>query len=142
MAAWVGVESRKVYNNGNVELTVLLTALEAAGHYDIDTYLRDIKGKFLYSMRIVPSGGGVSPDNTYDLDIKDGDGVIILDTDANSATVAARHMGNVSNSVDLTNSSIVQYPMITEALTISVADMGAAGNQTTVSLMFVERLMV
>ena len=139
--AWVGVESRKLYNNGNVELSILLTADANAGTYAISTYLRDIQGKFLYSMRIVPSGGGVSPDNTYDLDIKDSDGVIILDTDANSATVAARHLGNSTQVIDKTNSTLAQYPMVTQGLTISVADMGAAGNQTTVSLMFIDKLI-
>jgi len=137
--AWSGVETRKTYNNGNVLLTVVLTADANAGTYDIDTYLSDIKGKFLYSMVIDPAGGSVSPDNTYDLDIKDENGVIILDTDANSATVTARHLGCASQTLDIGDSVAAQYPMITEGLTISVADMGAAGNQTTVMLAFTDK---
>ena len=137
--AWVGSESRKVYNNDSVLISVLLTADASAGTYDIDTYFKDIKGNFLYSMVIVPSAGGVSPDNTYDLDLKDEFGVIILDTDANSATVTARHLGCATQILDIGDSVASQYPMITETLTISVADMGAAGNQTTVHLMFTDR---
>ena len=131
--AWTGVESRKLYNNGNCEITVLLTADASAGTYDIDTYLGDIKGKFLYSMKVVPGAGAVSPDNTYDLDILDGDSFIILDTDANSATATVRTLGNAT---------LTQYPMIQDVCTISVADMGAAGNQTTVHLVFVDRVMI
>lgn len=137
--AWSGVESRKVYNNGNVLLSVVLTADASAGTYAIDTYLDDIKGKFLHSMVIDPAGGGVSPDNTYDLDLKDENGVIILDTDANSATVTARHLGCATEILDIGDSVVAQYPMITEGLTISVADMGASGNQTTVILTFVDQ---
>jgi hypothetical protein len=129
MTTWsYSSEGYKEYNNGNREVSVTLTSGNdaSASDYDITTYARNIKGMFLYEVRLVPGTGGATPTGAYDLDIEDEDDTHILDTDANSNVANAAHQGS---------DTLHRDPMILDTVSIVCADLGDA-NTVMVRLFF------
>ena len=124
--AWTVTESYREYNNGNKVISLAMTSDTGASAYAVDTYLKNIKGMFLHSVKFIPGTGGDAPSGTYDCDFEDVNATHILDTDANSATVP----GYVDGTVTLNFS-----PMIEDYLKVVAATLGN-GNKTTVKMMF------
>jgi hypothetical protein len=129
MTTWsASAETYREYLNGTKQVSVTLTAGDDASvsDYDITTYLSEIKGLFLYQMKVVPGTGGAQPTGTFDLDIEDEDDSHILDTDANANDANTLHEG--SDTLD-------RDPIIGDACSIRCADIGDA-NTVTVRLLF------
>lgn len=129
MTTWsASAETYREYSSGTKQISVTLTAGDdaSASDYDITTYLNEIKGMFLYQMKVVPGTGGAAPTGTFDLDIEDEDDSHILDTDANVNNANTLHEG--SDTLD-------RDPMIGDACSIVCADIGDL-NTVTVRLLF------
>lgn len=124
--AWTVTESYREYNNGNKVITLAMTSDANASAYAVDTYLKNIKGMFLHSVKFIPGTGDDEPSGTYNCDFEDVGGTHILDTDANSATVP----GYVDGTATLNFS-----PMIEDYLKVVAATLGT-GNTTQIKMMF------
>ena len=124
--AWTVTESYREYNNGSKVITLSMISDASASAYDLVTFLKNIKGMFLHSVKFIPGAAADAPSGTYDCDFEDSGATHLLDTDANSATVP----GYVDGSATLTFS-----PMIEDSLKIVAATLGNL-NTTTIKMFF------
>ena len=96
--AWTITESLEAYKinhmMGSEMIVVKLVCTSDASGTDYDlTSIAQIKGGWLYEMKVVPSGAPDAPTGTFDIDIEDVDNAHILDTNANSQSAVTFHDG-------------------------------------------------
>ena len=121
------VGSRKVYKNGDVTVSVLVTSDGSACTCTLDTddYENDLLGQYLYTVEVVPGTGSVAPDAAFDLDVEDDNAFHMVDTDSNSHTTTTWNPGN---------GTLGQYPKVRTGIVLELGDMGTAGDQATIHL--------
>jgi hypothetical protein len=97
--AWTITETSNVYKmkhqQGDELLVVKLACTSDAGASDHDL-TTDVKGSWLYLVRIVPGTAADVPDAVFDLDIEDETNSHILDTDANPVAGTTFHIGSAT----------------------------------------------
>lgn len=130
--AWTIVESFREYNNGNKMISLACVSDANASAYAIDDYLDEIKGMFLYLIKVVPGTGGDAPGGAFNLDLQDADDTPIIDVDG---------VANNANTFIEGSEELGRDPMILDALNLVCATLGAA-NTARIDLYFSNTPMV
>jgi hypothetical protein len=109
------VKHKKMISQAGDELIIVKLACISDANACDYPITSDIAGSWLYLVKIVPSAAPNAPTGVFDLDIEDDTDAHILDTDGNSVSATAWHIGS---------STVGVFPPIFDTCSVVCATLG------------------